>query len=59
MKKEHKNAGKGMRPTIGYNPKNWYKNWSKINWHNKWCNYCGYWTNHTSGLCKRLRKDIK
>jgi hypothetical protein len=26
----YKSAGKGMRPIVGYNPKNWYKNFNKI-----------------------------
>lgn len=31
MKKEFKgNAGKGMSPTKGYNPKKWYANYDKI-----------------------------
>jgi hypothetical protein len=24
--------GKGKRPIIGYNDKNWYENWDKIDW---------------------------
>lgn len=27
-----KNAGKGMRPVMGYNPNNWYKNFDQIKW---------------------------
>jgi hypothetical protein len=32
-KKEFRNAGKGMRPVIGYNYKKWFKNFDTIDWH--------------------------
>ena len=32
MKKEFRGNGKGMRPIVGYNPKNWYANFNLINW---------------------------
>ena len=32
MKKEINNNGKGKRPIIGYNPKNWYANFKLISW---------------------------
>jgi hypothetical protein len=32
MKKEFRGNGKGMRPVVGYNPKNWYSNFDNINW---------------------------
>jgi hypothetical protein len=32
MKKEFIGNGKGMRPVIGYNPKNWYANFDSIAW---------------------------
>lgn len=38
VKKEFKGNnpnGKGMEPKKGYNPKNWYANFGKINWHHK------------------------
>ena len=44
-----------MRPVMGYNPTNWYKNFSNINWHNQWCPICGKWTNHKSGSCPELK----
>ncbi len=54
-----KGAGKGMTPIKGYNSKNWYANYDGINWHNKWCAYCGLWTDHTSGSCKKLKSEMK
>lgn len=30
MSKSNKNAGKGMSPTKGYNPKNWYANYDLV-----------------------------
>jgi len=35
MSKDKKTAGKGMKPIVGYNPKNWYDRWDHINWNNK------------------------
>lgn len=35
MKKEFIGNGKGMRPILGYNPKNWYSNFNNINWSKK------------------------
>ncbi len=35
MDKSKKNSGKGMKPIIGYNPKNWYNRYDYINWTNK------------------------
>ena len=32
MSKDKKNAGKGMKPIIGYNPKKWSENYDYINW---------------------------
>jgi len=32
MKKEFRGNGKGKRPIIGYNPKNWYANFNNIKW---------------------------
>jgi len=52
-------AGKGMKPIIGYNPKNWNTNYSDINWHNKWCAMCEHWTNHKSNSCPKLIEPKK
>ena len=49
MKKEYKGPGKGMRPIIGYNAKNWNANFDNIQWpRNKSFN------NHLSGSCPDL-----
>jgi hypothetical protein len=32
MPNKKKDAGKGMRPIKGYNPKNWYANYDQIDW---------------------------
>ena len=31
-KKEFRNPGKGMRPTMGYNHRKWNKNFDEIDW---------------------------
>ena len=54
-KKEFRNPGKGMRPTLGYNPKKWNENFGEINWHNKWCAMCRLWANHTSSSCPQFK----
>jgi hypothetical protein len=54
--------GKGKRPILGYNVKNWYANFGEIDWHKKWCAMCGKWTDHQSGACPELhppKKDKK
>lgn len=32
MLTKHTNAGKGMKPIVGYNHKKWNENFDKINW---------------------------
>lgn len=34
MSKDKKTAGKGMKPIVGYNPKNWYDRYDDIDWKN-------------------------
>jgi len=34
-KKASKSAGKGKRPVVGYNFRNWYANYSNIAWTNR------------------------
>jgi len=64
MKKEFKGNGKGKRPIVGYNAKNWNANFDFINWNKtldtkQWCAWCGKWGNHTSGSCSDLKKQTK
>ena len=58
MKKEFNNNGKGKRPIIGYNPKNWYANFDLIRWDNKKCD-CKYHERQVCNICQKITGNEK
>jgi hypothetical protein len=45
----NKEAGKGKRPRMGYNAKNWNENFDNIKWHKSRVRYATNGTNQLSG----------